>query len=178
MLSPSSATISTGGSKAYTATGYDASNNSLGDVTSATTFSISPDGSCTGAICMATVAGPHTVTGNNSGKTATANLQVNAVNAITLDLLSPEYSSCGNVSINGVVLTSSGTITRLSWDWGDGVVVDSWFPATHRYGTNGSYTVTVTAFSSTGERKANLPRLTSQTMRIRSAAPVSSRQGT
>lgn len=75
--------------------------------------------------------------------------------AITLDVFPADYLVCGNVSINGVVLTSSGTITRLSWDWGDGTVYDSWFPASHRYETNGSYTVTVTAFSSTGETLSN-----------------------
>ena len=53
--------------------------------------------------------------------------------AITLLTYTPRYSSCGNVSINGYVVSSSGTITRLSWDWGDGVIADSWFSATHRY---------------------------------------------
>jgi hypothetical protein len=78
VISPSSAAISAGGSQAYTAEGFDSSNNSLGDVTSNTTFSISPDGSCTAATCTASTAGPHTVTGNDSGKTSTASLTVNA----------------------------------------------------------------------------------------------------
>src|SRR5437867_12971240 len=77
-LSPASATIAAGGSQSYTAQGFDALNNSLGDVTGATTFAISPNGSCTGATCTATVAGPHTVTGTDGGKTATASLSVNA----------------------------------------------------------------------------------------------------
>jgi parallel beta-helix repeat protein len=79
VISPSSATISAGGSQAYTAEGFDASNNSLGDVTAFTTFSISPNGSCTGASCTATVGGPHTVTGNDAGKTSIASLQVSLV---------------------------------------------------------------------------------------------------
>jgi hypothetical protein len=66
-------------STALTAEGFDSFNNSLGDVTSATTFSIAPNGSCTGATCSATVAGAHTVTGNDSGKTASASLQVSAL---------------------------------------------------------------------------------------------------
>ena len=49
VISPASATITAGGSQAYTAEGFDASNNSLGDVTASTTFSIAPNGSCTGA---------------------------------------------------------------------------------------------------------------------------------
>ena len=76
VLSPASATITAGRSQAYTAEGFDASDNSLGDVTASTTFSISPNGSCTGASCTAAVTGPHTVTGTNAGKTGTASLQV------------------------------------------------------------------------------------------------------
>jgi hypothetical protein len=77
-ISPSSSTIIAGGSQSYTVTAYDSSNNSLGDVTGTTTFSISPDGSCTGATCTATTPGPHTVTGNDGGKTAIASLQVSS----------------------------------------------------------------------------------------------------
>jgi hypothetical protein len=79
VISPSSATISAGGSQAYTAQGFDASNNSLGDVTAFTTFSITPEGSCAGATCTANAGGPHTVTGNDSGKTNTASLTVSFV---------------------------------------------------------------------------------------------------
>src|SRR5205814_3987467 len=77
-LSPASSTINSGGSQAYTAQGRDQYDNSLGDVTSSTTFSISPNGSCAGSTCMASATGPHTVTGTNGGKTGTASLQVNA----------------------------------------------------------------------------------------------------
>ncbi len=78
VISPAMATIGPRGSQSYTATGFDVSNNSLGDVTGSTTFTISPDGSCTGSTCTATMAGAHTVTGTYSGKTATASLTVNA----------------------------------------------------------------------------------------------------
>ena len=78
VISPASATISAGGSQAYTAQGFDASNNSLGDVTAFTTFSVGPNGTCMGASCTATAAGAHTVTGNDSGKTSTASLAVTA----------------------------------------------------------------------------------------------------
>src|SRR5207245_2242218 len=76
VLAPASATIGAGGSQAYTATGFDSGGHSLGDVTGATTFSIAPDGSCAGAICTATVAGPHTVTGVDGAVSATASLDV------------------------------------------------------------------------------------------------------
>ncbi len=57
VLAPASASINAGGSQSYTAEGFDSFNNDLGDFTAATTFSIGPDGSCTGNSCTATVAG-------------------------------------------------------------------------------------------------------------------------
>jgi len=98
VISPASATITAGGSQAYTAEGFDAANNSLGDVTSGTRFSISPDGSCTGASCTATAAGSHTVVGNNGGKTSTALLTVNAgpFDHLTLSPASATISSGGS----------------------------------------------------------------------------------
>ena len=45
-------------------------------MTADTTFSIGPDGSCTGATCTATVAGAHTVTGVDGAFSATASLEV------------------------------------------------------------------------------------------------------
>jgi parallel beta-helix repeat protein len=79
VISPATATVSAGGSQAYTAEGFDASNNSLGDVTAFTTFSIAPEGLCTGSACTANAGGPHTVTGNDGGKTNTASLTVSFV---------------------------------------------------------------------------------------------------
>ncbi|MEP7105457.1 MAG: alkaline phosphatase family protein, partial [Chloroflexota bacterium] len=77
-VAPGTASITAGGSQAFTATGFDAAANSLGDVTSSTTFSIAPNGSCTGNVCTATAAGAQTVTGNDGGHTATATLTVGA----------------------------------------------------------------------------------------------------
>jgi parallel beta-helix repeat protein len=88
VLSPASATITAGGSQAYTAEGRDQYENSLGDVTASTTFSIAPNGSCTGATCTASAAGAHTVTGTKSGKTGTASLSVTAA-ALDHLVLSP-----------------------------------------------------------------------------------------
>jgi hypothetical protein len=79
VLGPASATISAGGSQSYTAQGFDAANNPLGDVTTSTVFSIAPNGTCSANVCTATVGGPHTVTGTNSGKTGTAALAVSFV---------------------------------------------------------------------------------------------------
>lgn len=77
-ISPATAAISSGGTQAYAAAAFDRFNNSIGDVTPQTTFSIAPDGSCSAANCTASVAGVHTVTGTDSGKTAQASLTVNA----------------------------------------------------------------------------------------------------
>jgi hypothetical protein len=75
-ISPASATIAAGASQAYTAQAFDAFGNSRGSVTGATTFSISPAGSCTGASCGAAAAGEYEVTGSHAGKTSTAALTV------------------------------------------------------------------------------------------------------
>ncbi len=73
--------------------------------------------------------------------------------SITLELIPPEYGPCGDVSINGYVAANPGSVTGMSWDWGDGIVSDSWFPASHHYVTNGSRTVAVTAYADTGETR-------------------------
>ena len=76
VLSPATATIAPGGTQSYTAQGLDAYGNSRGDVTAATKFKISPNGSCTAASCTATATGPHTVTGTHAKVTGTATLSV------------------------------------------------------------------------------------------------------
>jgi hypothetical protein len=87
MLSPTTATITAGGTQAYTATGYDAQGNSLGDVTSHTTFTISGSGSCTGATCTATTPGTYTVTGTDGSVkgSATLTVTVGAAATVTID---------------------------------------------------------------------------------------------
>jgi hypothetical protein len=105
VISPASATISAGGSQAYTAEGFDASNNSLGDVTASTTFSITPEGSCSGNLCTANAGGPHSVTGNDGGKTSTASLTVSFVKnqGFETDLTGWNTSGSGsNISLTRV----------------------------------------------------------------------------
>ena len=91
-IAPASATIVAGGSQAYTATGFDSFGNNAGDVTVATIFTVLPDGSCNGALCSATAVGAHTVTGNDSGKTANSTLTINA-GALATITISPTSSS-------------------------------------------------------------------------------------
>lgn len=47
--------------------------------------------------------------------------------------------------------TPGTVITRVNWDWGDGVVEDHAVPNTHSYASVGSYTITVAAFQSDGQ---------------------------
>ena len=76
VISPSSSTVLAGTGVTYTAQAFDSIGNPIGDVTSETTFSIAPDGSCTANTCSATVAGAHTVTGTDGSFTDDASMTV------------------------------------------------------------------------------------------------------
>jgi hypothetical protein len=76
-VTPATATIAPGGTQAYTASGFDAYGNALGPIAGAK-FTIKPNGSCTGATCTATAAGPHTVTATSKKISGTATLTVAA----------------------------------------------------------------------------------------------------
>jgi alpha-tubulin suppressor-like RCC1 family protein len=78
VVSPVSPTIEANAKQGFTVHGFDASNDPLGDETVAASFSIDPDGSCTGATCTATTAGDHTVMATLSGKIGSASLHVDA----------------------------------------------------------------------------------------------------
>ena len=108
VLSPSTASVAAGMSQTYTATGFDHSGNSLGDVTSSTTFSIGPDGSCAGASCSATTAGPHTVTGTDGTASGTAALTVKPPTA-------EDNFQRANTSAGWGTTTNTDGITDLPW---------------------------------------------------------------
>jgi hypothetical protein len=83
VLAPASAKVLAGTTKAYTATAYDSAGTSLGDVTSLTSFTITPAGSgsavgafCAGNSCGALQPGVYTVTGTLGAATGTATLTV------------------------------------------------------------------------------------------------------
>ena len=96
ILSPASAKIPSAGLQGYTAEGYDASDNDLGDVTSATTFTIADGGDCAGAWCTSSVVGAHTVTGTDGTATGTATLIVPALDHLVLSPPSTEISVVGS----------------------------------------------------------------------------------
>src|SRR5207253_3258540 len=91
-LDPSSSSLKAGEAQTYTATGFDQYGNSLGDVTAQTAFTVSPDGSCSGAACGSTTAGAHTVTGADGTAIGTASLSVTAA-ALDHLALTPSSSS-------------------------------------------------------------------------------------
>jgi hypothetical protein len=152
-LSPATSSATAGGSRAFTAQGRDSSDNSLGDVTAGTTFTIAPNGSCTGAVCTATVAGPHTITGTNSGATGTASLTVTPAAPVLTLQLTP-----GTLVADGAATSSA--LIQVADQYGnqraaDPVTLstngDATISAVHDNG-DGSYTATVTASTVAGSQ--------------------------
>jgi hypothetical protein len=141
-LAPASATISSGGSQAYTADGRDQYDNSLGDVTGSTTFSIAPNGSCTGATCTATVSGAHTVTGTSGGKTGTASLQVNASSTLDHIVISPSTAT--------ITAGASQTYTARGFDASNNSLGDVTANTTFSITPNGSCTGNVCTATTAG----------------------------
>ena len=141
-LTPASATITFGGSQAYAAEGFDQFNNSRGIVTGLTVFSIAPDGACAGAVCTPASAGAHPVTGNDGGKTGTANLEVDkasqtiafgalaaktfgdtdfSVGATSSSGLPVSFTASGNCAVAATLVhvTSAGSCTVTAQQAGD-----------------------------------------------------------
>ena len=152
VLSPA-ATIAAGSSHAFTARGRDAYGNDLGDLTASTTFTIFPDGSCAGASCGATTAGPHTVTGTNGAATDSAGLQVVPDTAagvtVTVDPASLRADGSATATATATVADPYGnrragdtvTITS-SGDVAIGAVTDN---------GDGTYSATITASVTPGD---------------------------
>jgi len=109
-IAPTSASISAGGSQSYTTEAFDQYGNDLGSATSASSFTIAPDGSCTGATCTASVAGSHTVTASDAAKTASASLSVTpgAPSALTITPASASVSAGGTVTFTATATDGAG----------------------------------------------------------------------
>jgi hypothetical protein len=163
VLSPANASISAGGSQSFSATGIDKYGNSLGHVTAATTFTISPDGSCTGNSCSASVTGAHVVTGTDAGTTGVASLTVDpaGLNHLVLTGLATEtmagaplsstvtvYDGYGNIitDYTGTVLMTSSdplaVVTPSAYTFTKGDAGDHSFEVV--FNTAGAQTVTAT----------------------------------
>ena len=146
-ISPTTSTIPAGNTQGYTATAYDINGNSLGDITSSTTWSITSGaaGSWSGSTYTSANTGAWTVTATYSGLTATAQLTVygtlasfsfgpintqNAGSAFQVSITAQDAN--GNPVTNFV---GSATLTDLS---------GSISPATTGPFTNGVWTGQVT----------------------------------
>jgi hypothetical protein len=121
-ITPSSSTITAGGSQSYKAIGYDQNNNSLGDLTADTSFSISPEGSCTWSSCTAAAAGPHSLSATLNDKIAAAGLDVYGATTITINAPSIVYATNAivTVTVNSSAGTPGGNVA-LSVDGGSAV---------------------------------------------------------
>jgi hypothetical protein len=165
VLTPGSATITAGLSQEYHATlyytyGQEADVISI-DVTSSTTFTIAPDGSCPPGTqsCTATIAGPHTVTGTvtyqagdttgTATATATLNVQPGPAVSLTLDPdpgritagdNQPYHATGKDAHGNSFDVTGSTTFTIAP----DGTCANTTDPKTCTATTAGPHTVTGT----------------------------------
>ena len=120
VISPDDATVTAGTTQAYTAEGFDALDNSLGDVTGDTSFSIDGAGTCTDANCGSDVAGGYIVTGTDGLLTDTAALTVEAITHTVSGLVTAEgtgvagavvwaYKASDGSYVSGVVTGAGGT---------------------------------------------------------------------
>lgn len=142
VISPETATILLSESQTYTAEGFDNSNKSKGDVTASTTFSISPDGSCAGAVCTASQPGVHTVTGRNSSKLSYATLNVQPAPVLDHVVLSPPSRS--------IAAGGSQTYTAAGFDASNASLGDITGSTTFSIAPDGSCTAAVCTASTPG----------------------------
>jgi hypothetical protein len=152
VISPDTSTVNAGGTQTYTAEAFDQSNNTLGDVTSSTTFSITPGagGSWAANVYTSEKAGAWIVTGTYSAITDTASLTVNA-GALDHIVISPDSTTivAGNTQVysaqsfdqfnNPIADVTASTV--FSIDAGAG---GSWAANIYTSQTVGPWTVTGT----------------------------------
>lgn len=92
------------------------------------------------------------LSGDNMNSTTTINQTTTTSIPPFLNVFSPIITNF-TVVVNGTTLpgTNGLSITKIQWDWGDGLSAESWFPATHVYAANGTYTILVTSYQSDGQ---------------------------
>lgn len=98
-----------------------------------------------------------TVTAKNSGGAVSKKIAVDAYKNLTMSLFNPVVNA-GNVSVNGVVQYMDGTISKITWNWGDGVPASEeaqWFPGSHTYAKSGTYNIRVTGWTADGKKIIN-----------------------
>jgi Fibronectin type III domain len=174
-LTPSTSTTAPGVPVDIAANGIDSLSLAIGDVTSATTFSIAPDGSgssagatCTGAACSASAPGLYKVTGSDGAATGSTTFTVTdqpgaptglaatlGVGQATLSWTAPNQGASPITSYS-VATTDTTTSTSLS-----PVVVSGSPPATNADLTGltpgDAYSFTVSATNADGTGAASAP---------------------
>jgi hypothetical protein len=149
-VSPSSATITAGTQKTYTATAYDSQGNNLGTVTASWSIASGASGSWSSNIYTSHTAGSWTVTATYSALQGTASLTVNVGNAYTVTV-SPSSSTInmGQQQAYSAIAydnqgNSLGTVTNsASWSISSGAG-GSWSGAVYTSQNSGTFTVTAT----------------------------------
>ncbi len=121
IISPKTATVAAGTPQDYTVTAYDQIGNSLGDVTSSTTFS-APGASVTGSSVTADNAGSYNVTATYSNLTDTAILTVTGY-TVTFTENGLETGTSWNITFGGQEYASTtstitvGNLSALNYSW-------------------------------------------------------------
>jgi len=72
---------------------------------------------------------------------------------VSLRLARPEFDG-PTVTIDGTIRSRDFNIARIVWDWGDGTVEDSWFPARHTYAEPARYMFSAVVYDDHGIRIA------------------------
>jgi hypothetical protein len=127
MLTSTTADYSGTFTSTYTAEGFDQYDNPIGDVTSDTTFTISPDGACSGSVCSVGAVGPHTVTGTDGSATGQSPLSGD-YSALNMTCRGDNYDIDGDVtngceqmqSDQSTVETSATSLGEISCNDGSG----------------------------------------------------------
>jgi hypothetical protein len=162
VISPDPASIAAGTTQAYTAESFDLNDNSIGDVTAATVFTIDGAGSCAGADCGATIAGGYTVTGTYGALTDSAALTVSAgapdhvvitpdgasivlgaTQTYAAELFDGSGNSLGDVT-GTTTFSTDGSGSCTGADCGSGTAGDYTVTATTTVPGVGSFTATAT----------------------------------
>jgi hypothetical protein len=96
----------------FRVTAYDAQGNDVGDVTAASTFAVSPDGSCSGNLCSTATGGAHTVTATYGSLVGTVTLDATGPTPIVAPAL-PDGQVGAGYSASVLEYGDSSTRTQL-----------------------------------------------------------------
>jgi hypothetical protein len=114
-ISPKTATITVGESKSYTVEAFDTLGNSLGDVTSSTTFTATGGATVTGNSIHPSTSGTYTVTATYSGKSDTATLTANAQSSSSSSSSSSTSNTQPTPKTYTITFTEQGLPNGQEW---------------------------------------------------------------